>query len=434
MKKKFTAPRGTTDILPSEIPLWEKIEAKCRNLLQTYGYQQIRPPLFEETELFARSMGQTSDVVQKQMLNLVSQALDSNGHIQLSGLSLRPEATASVVRAYIQHNMDKKESLTKLFYFGPMFRGERPQKGRLRQFHQVGVEVLGADAFNPYLDAEVIALAVGILEAIGIKKREVHLNTLGTQKDKERFSKELRRLLQPSYQKLCEFCQSRFERNVFRILDCKHKGCQDIVRKTSVSHQYLSPESQEYYKAVKKALDCLGISYRENPLLVRGLDYYTHTVFEITAENLGSQDAVGAGGRYNNLVSQLGGDSIPAVGFALGIERMILAAQANGAQAKGFSSQAFLIALDEDSLEEMFIILQKLRQEGISSDMSYRSGSLKSHMRLANKKEAAFVVLMGENERQKGTVTVKNMATGQQQEISIKEKDYHLLIQHLKGE
>ncbi len=320
---QFILPRGTADILPDEISLWQDVESKARSLLTRWGYREIRTPLFEETELFARSMGQTSDIVQKQMLNLSSQRQDDEA---ATAFSLRPEGTAAIVRSYIQNDFDKKEGLSKLFYNGPMFRGERPQKGRLRQFHQIGAEVLGPNSALPLIDAEVIALSVNLLKEMGLSEEQfkLKLNTLGSREDKENFSKFLREKLAPHKAKLCEDCQNRFERNVFRILDCKNRDCRSIVAGLQLDHSYLSETSQKYFHDVREALDSLNVKYEVAMSLVRGLDYYTHTVFEISCPALGSQDALGAGGRYGGLVQDLGGSAqVDAIGFAVGIERII---------------------------------------------------------------------------------------------------------------
>ncbi len=406
MSKKFLVPRGTNDILPLEIPLWQHVEAKARDILKNYNYKEIRTPFFEETELFVRSMGQTSDVVQKQMLNLGSD------------LSLRPENTASVVRAYIQHSLDRKENLSKLFYIGPMFRGERPQKGRLRQFHQMGGEAIGPGTCSPYLDAEVIALSVNMLKSFGLNNFQLKINTLGSPEDKENFSGMLRKMFKSPLEGLCEDCQKRYERNVFRILDCKNKDCRAIVNAQKIDHSYLSDESHAYYAKVKEALESLGIAYEESLNLVRGLDYYTHTVFEISDASLGSQDALGAGGRYNDLVPQLGGPQVDAIGFALGVERILLAMP----QDKEFVGQTptvFVIALDETAFAEAFSLVNTLRQEGVPSDINYKVSSVKSQMRSANKSGARYVALLGEDELKNNVVTVKDMETGNQEQLEL---------------
>lgn len=430
MTKIFSLPRGTADILPENISVWQSIEKNVRGLFFIYGYKEIRTPIFEETDLFARSMGQTSDVVQKQMLNIMPQNTSEEQESK-SFLSLRPENTASVVRSYIENSVDRKESLTKLFYIGPMFRGERPQKGRLRQFHQIGVEALGPGSSFPYLDVEVIALGVHILKSLGLNNFKLKINTLGTPEDKENFSKFLREALQSKLSLLCPDCQNRFERNVFRILDCKVKTCQEIVQSIKMDYSFLSPDSLNYFNLVKEGLDQIGIAYEVDHHLVRGLDYYTHTVFEISDSSLGSQNALGAGGRYNNLVSQLGGPAVDAIGFALGMERIILALGENKSENKE-SISTFIVAMDDASLKKAFVILNELRQSGVSSDMSYRLSSMKSQMRQADKQNARSVIIIGENEIKKEAVALKDMGQGTQEEVSIKNNNYQALTKILQ--
>jgi len=423
MVKNFSVPRGTTDIFPSDMSLWLVLEAEARRVLSSYNYKEIRTPLFEETGLFTRSLGQTSDVVHKQLLQLASDKKE--------GFSLRPEGTASVVRAYVENSLDKKENISKWFYIGPMFRGERPQKGRLRQFHQIGVEVIGPGAVHPYLDAEIIGLNVNLLKAFGLKDFELNLNTLGSPADKENFSKSLLKLLAGKAAQLCEDCQNRFQRNVFRILDCKNKTCREVVAGLKIDHSYLSKESWEYFESVKESLGALGVSYKVCYNLVRGLDYYTHTVFEITGSSLGSQDALSAGGRYNNLVSQLGGSDVPAIGFALGLERVILALPESNKSGESLLD-IYIIALDEQVFPVAFKILNALRSQGINSDMSYRVASMKSQMRAANKTGTRSVMIIGETELEKNVVALKDMETGEQEEINMGKKDYADLIGKVK--
>ncbi len=426
MAKNFLVPRGTADILPGEIGLWQDLESQSRELLSRFGYCEIRTPLFEETELFARSMGQTSDIVQKQMLQLKSQSEDADA----SNFSLRPEGTAAIVRSYIQNDLDKKEALSKLFYVGSMFRGERPQKGRLRQFHQIGAEAIGLNSASPCLDAEMIALCVELLKTAGLSAEQfqLKLNTLGSTEDKENFSKFLRQALASHLSEPCPDCQNRFERNVFRVLDCKNRDCKNVVAKIQLDHSYLSPESRQYFAQVCAALESLSVKYEVNKTLVRGLDYYTHTVFEISCPALGSQDALGAGGRYSGLVAQLGGPSVDAIGFALGMERVLLALGKETAEEK--SVDAFFISLDEISLKHNFIISHQVRQAGLSATMNYRLASMKSQMRLADKMHARYVIILGQDEINQGVVTIKNMGNGNQEQIAL--NDIKLLVKKLQ--
>jgi len=419
MADRITAPRGTADILPGEVFLWQTIEATARQKFKAYNYKEIRTPLFEASKLFKRSLGQTSEVVNKQLLELKSDKDE--------GFALRPEGTASIVRSYIENNLDKKEGLSKLYYMGAMFRGERPQKGRLRQFHQIGAEVIGAKAEHPYWDAEIISLSVELLKAFGVEGCELTVNSLGSHTDKEEFSKKLRALLKKDKQGLCQDCQDRLKRNVFRVLDCKNESCKRIVRSLQLDHSHLSKESLEHYTSVKKGLNISGVQYREDVRLVRGLDYYTHTVFEITNKKLGSQDAVCAGGRYNDLVKQLGGADVPAIGFALGIERALLAREASS-DVREADPDCYLVVLDGAYLDQALKLLVQLRAQGISAEMSFRSGSMKSLMREADKSAAAHVAIIGENEIKARKVSLKNMKSGEQREVA-----FDALVNTLKG-
>jgi histidyl-tRNA synthetase len=411
VNKTFAVPRGTSDILPDASPLWEDLESKARKICKSYGYREIRTPVYEDINLFKRSLGVTSDVVNKQLLELASSKEDE-------GYALRPEGTASVVRSYIENNFDKKESLSKFYYIGPMFRGERPQKGRLRQFHQVGVEAIGINKASPFLDAELIVLAMHLLNEFGVKSLHLKINSLGSKEDKANIASWLRAEFIKYKNDLCEDCQARFERNVFRVLDCKKDGCRKLVA-SLVKNLPLSSESQDYFDKVKSALQSTGIAFEVSPHLVRGLDYYTHTVFEITAEGLGSQDAVGAGGRYGGLALELGGSAdVGGIGFALGMERILLASGQTAALVS--SINAFVIAMKEEFLPPAFLLLQQLRDAGISADMSFSGGSMKSQMGKADKANARFTLILGEDEIKNQTVALKDMQAGIQETVNAK--------------
>ncbi|MBF0490499.1 MAG: histidine--tRNA ligase [Candidatus Omnitrophica bacterium] len=418
MNKKFSVPRGTNDILPDAVPLWEDLEAKARKILKSYSYREIRTPVYEDIFLFKRSLGQTSDVVNKQLLELASnKAAPSEGD---EGLALRPEGTAAVVRSYLENSMDGKEALSKLFYMGPMFRGERPQKGRLRQFHQIGVEAIGPNSTSPYLDAEVIALSIHLLSELGVNDYRLKINSLGSKEDKAHVSAWLRERLALSVSDLCEDCASRYERNVFRVLDCKKESCRKVVA-SLVSDLPLSDESQAYFQSVQAALKDIGIAFEIAPHLVRGLDYYTHTVFEITAGGgLGSQDAVGAGGRYNGLIHELGGNektNYGAIGFALGIERILLASGQSTSPLP--SLDAYVIAMDAVNQSQAFALVSLIRKAGLSADMSYAGGSIKSQMGKANKANSRFALILGEEEMKNKTVALKDMQAGVQEIVAV---------------
>jgi histidyl-tRNA synthetase len=403
---RFSAPRGTKDIFPNEARFYHSLEEKARHVFKAFNYLECRTPMFENVKLFQRSLGQDTDVVQKQLLRLKSYGKDE--------LVLRPEATASIVRAYIEHNIYKKEGLSKYYYIGSMFRGERPQKGRLREFTHIGAEVIGVS--NPYLDVEIIALAVKLIREFGIQGYTLNINNLGCNKDKEKWSKFLRIALKDKINSFCELCNKRFTRNIFRILDCKNDNCRSILRKIKLEKNYLCLNCQEYFQIVLEELTNLKIAYKVSPFLVRGLDYYTRTVFEITHSSLGSQDALGAGGRYDNLLKQLGGPDLSAVGFALGLERILLTIKEKKEIFQPLD--VYLVTLDSQSFKKGFLLLSKLRDEDIACDINYQNTSLKSQMRLASKISAKFVIIIGEEEIKGNFFILKNMASGKQEKIN----------------
>jgi len=406
---KIKALRGTKDILPKDSPLWQAIEETARLLCQNAGYEEIRTPLLEEAQLFSRSIGKSSDIVRKEMYSF----LDRKKRL----LCLRPEATASVVRAYLEHSLDKTLGLAKLYYFGPMFRAERPQAGRLRQFHHIGVEAIGSS--SPYLDAEVIALATTILQKLGIKNYQVLLNSIGCQKDRQKFKAILKKALKEFVKLLCPDCQARYKLNILRIFDCKNETCKRLIHHAPSIEQYLCSECSSHYGQVKQALHSLKIIPVISPHLMRGLDYYTKTCFEITHPQLGAQNALGAGGRYDDLVSDLGGPQKPAVGFALGIERIIAALEGGKTQKHVNHTRIYIAAIGEEAKKEAFEILHTLRTKGISSEMDYQQKSLKGQMRLADKLGYRYVAILGEDELKKDVVLLRDMQQKSQKEIKI---------------
>ena len=394
------------DLLPAEAYLWQEAEDKAKAAFNLYGYKPIRTPLLEEEGLFNRSLGNETEIVKKQMF-VIRHSEDS--------YVLRPEATAGVVRAYIENNLDKTDSFVKLYYIGPMFRAERPQKGRLRQFHHIGAEALGSN--SPYLDSEIISLIKYILDALGISGYELKLNSLGCPEDKQKLSRMLQDRLKDETEKLCPDCKERLNRNVFRILDCKNENCKQVVSRLSLTlEDYLCQECSEHFSAVKKNLDKLNINYTLSPHLVRGLDYYNRTVFEISHKDLGAQDALGAGGRYDNLIFELGGPKSGAVGFALGMERLLLVAACRPHGHAG-QTKVFVVTLGEEAKKEGFQLLDKLREADIASDMDYENKSLKGQMRKANDLGVKFTILIGDEELKKQSLLLKDMASGTQEEI-----------------
>lgn len=405
---------GTKDILPEEAFLWQKVEATARKIFSLYNYQEIRTPIIEDLALFNRTLGDSTQILQKQMFLI---------HNQADTYALRPEGTASIVRSYLENSMDKSGIFAKLYYIGPMFRLERPQKGRLRQFHHIGCEAIGSADAN--LDVEVIDLARQLLNSLGITGYALKINSLGCLKDKQTLSLNLKEKLQKKSKELCADCQKRIKTNVLRVLDCKNETCRKITKSISADQSYLCPDCLNHFEQVKKGLDNLDIKYTIDPQLVRGLDYYNRTVFEITHTELGSQDAIGAGGRYNNLVKELGGPDLGGIGFAFGIERLLLA--------KGETKEVpekklvYLITLGDDAKLSGIKLLNQLRKANICTDMDYLNKSLKGAMRSANDKGAKTVLILGDDELKKNVISIRDMSKSTQKEVLIQN-----LIEELK--
>ncbi|MCX5698207.1 MAG: histidine--tRNA ligase [Candidatus Omnitrophica bacterium] len=397
---------GTKDILPEETSSWQTVEAAARRIFAFYNYQEIRTPIIEEASLFNRTLGSTTEIVQKQMFLI---------HNQQDTYALRPEATASIVRSYLENNLEKTSGFTKLYYIGPMFRLERPQKGRLRQFHHIGAEAIGSGQAS--LDIEIISLAEQLLKNFGITGYKIKINSLGCLKDKQALSAALKKSLPEKLTRLCADCQLRAKHNVLRILDCKNQDCQKIVKTLNLESAHLCPDCLGHFQEVKCGLSDLGILFQVDPQLVRGLDYYNRTVFEITHSDLGSQNALGAGGRYNNLVRDLGGPELGAIGFAFGVERLLLVP--NTLNQNSAKKLVYLITLGEAAKSAGIKILNQLRSAEISADMDYLNKSLKGAMRAANDAGATFVLILGDDELKMNTVSVKDMASGAQRQVAI---------------
>jgi histidyl-tRNA synthetase len=397
---------GTKDILPPEASSWQNLESTARRVFKDYNYQEIRTPVIEDAALFNRTLGATTEIVAKQMFLI---------HNQQDTYALRPEGTASIVRSYLENNLDKTAGFSKLYYIGPMFRFERPQKGRLRQFHHVGAEAIGSALAS--LDIEIISLADQLLKSCGISGYKIKVNSLGCLKDKQTLSADLKKALQDKLAKLCPDCQARAKNNVLRILDCKNDGCRKIVKTLNLGEKHLCSECLGHFQEVKSGLSSLDIPFELDYHLVRGLDYYNRTVFEISHSDLGSQDALGAGGRYNNLVEELGGAQIGAIGFAFGAERLLLVPNnLNQAMPKKL---IYLITLGEAAKLCGLKILNQLRNAGIPADMDYLNKSLKGAMRSANDAQAAFVLILGDDELKKNTIAVKDMVKSTQKEVAL---------------
>jgi histidyl-tRNA synthetase len=404
---------GTKDILPEESSAWQLIEKRARNILCLYNYKEIRTPLVETAALFNRSLGQNAEIVQKQMFLIKNKE---------ELYALRPEGTASIVRSYIENNLDKTSGFLKLYYIGPMFRLERPQKGRLRQFHHIGVEAIGS--LEPELDIEIIALADTLLKNFGITGYKIKINSLGCPQDTIKLSEILRKELKSKLTKLCPDCRVRYKKNALRILDCKNENCKELVTKLPLHEECLCVGCKGHFNKVKRGLSDLKVAYEVNPHLVRGLDYYTRTVFEIIHPGLGSQDAIGAGGRYDNLVKELGGPELGAAGFAFGIERLLLASPQSDT---AYENLTYIITLGETAKNEGIKLLQTLRENSIPSDTDYENKSLKAAMRKANDLKARNVIIVGDDELKNSTFTLKKMVDGTQKQLNLTE-----LIKELK--
>lgn len=401
--------RGTTDILADDLARWVRVERAARRCAGLYGYQELRTPLIEDAALFLRSVGETTDIVQKQMFRFE----DRGGH----DIVLRPEGTASVVRAYLEHNLHKTQGFAKLFYLGPMFRAERPQAGRFRQFHQFGVEAIGSA--SPWVDVEVIVLCVQILRACGVTQLSVWLSSMGCRDDQQRSAQLLRERLAPRKAELCKECQSRFEKNIFRILDCKNPTCHKIAWNIKGSPFVLCDACQAHFDQVRQGLKEAEVPFDDTQVFARGLDYYTRTVFEVRATGLGAQDAVAAGGRYDHLVEELGGPPMGAVGFAAGIERLLMAAaQPDAQQPAEVARRGLYLAIAQPALlGQGFRLVQQLRGRGVNAVMDYAGKSLKAQLREADKAGHQLVAILGETEVRERTMTLKDLAQGQQQSV-----------------
>lgn len=399
--------RGTRDILPEEIVYWQRVEATAREILARASYTEIRTPTFEETALFERGIGEATDVVGKEMYTFQDKGDRS--------VTLRPEGTAGVVRAFIEHGLFAQGGVQRLWYTGPMFRYERPQAGRQRQFHQIGVEVLGsADA---RADAEVIAIASNILQSLGLKNLRLDLNSVGNQEDRQRYRQALIDYLTPYKEELDPDSQDRLTRNPLRILDSKVTRTQEIAKDAPSILDYLGVESQRHFERVQQLLSDLGITYQLNPRLVRGLDYYTHTAFEIISDDLGAQATVCGGGRYDGLVAQLGGPETPAVGWAIGLERLIILLQQ--IQEKPQPSLDFYVVSRGDAAEAQALILaQKLRESGFSVELDLSGSAFKKQFARADKSGAVACLILGDEEAANNTVKLKWMATKEQRAIA----------------
>jgi histidyl-tRNA synthetase len=406
---KYRAIRGTRDILPAETPRWQRVERHFREAFGRYGYREIRVPVFEETALFARGLGDSSDIVEKEMYTFP----DKGGH----SLTLRPEGTAGVVRAFLEDNLGGDGGAVKLWYAGPMFRYERPQKGRLRQFHQIGAELFGVA--GPEADAEVLQMVHATIEALGLPGLSLQINSLGDAACRPAFRQALIEYFRPHAAALCENCRRRLETNPLRVLDCKAEGCRALRSDAPDVHAYLCGGCRDHFAAVRALLDAAEVPHVVNPAMVRGLDYYTRTTFELTSSGLGAQDTVAAGGRYDGLVEDFGGPPTAGLGFALGLERLLLLLPEDAAD--DTPRPIFIAALGAAARRAAWPWLVELRARGAAAEWDYEGRSLKSQLRRADKLGARTVAIVGENELAAGRAQVRDMAEKTQREVPLVE-------------
>ncbi len=405
--------RGFRDILPENTALWQKVEQQAVELFKSFGFEEIRIPVIEKTALFARSIGEATDIVEKEMYTFADRKGDK--------LTLRPEATASVVRSYVQHKMYAVDPVRKFFFIGPMFRRERPQKGRYRQFYQIDVEVFGVA--SAYMDSELIFLLTRLFGQLGLSGLEAHINSLGCPDCRPSFQAALLKLLESRKDKLCENCNRRMNKNPLRILDCKAADCQEALKDAPATLDYLCKECSDHFDTVKTTLKEQGVAFKVDKSLVRGLDYYTRTAWEIQTTSLGAQSAVAGGGRYDGLVRELGGPDTPAVGFAIGLDRLVEVMEQLQDEPDTTSIDLFIIALGDEAMEKGYHWYSRLNQAGIRTEMDFRGKSMKALMKRANKLNASHVLIVGENELAQNSVILRDMNTKEQVSFAVETPD-----------
>jgi len=407
---RLAAPRGTVDLKPDDLRRWRALERLAHDLFARYGYQEIRTPVLEHTRLFVRSIGEVTDIVEKEMYTF-GEGEDS--------VTLRPEGTAGAVRAYLEHGYPQRARCQKWYYLGPMFRRERPQAGRQRQFHQLGVEVLGSS--DPFLDVEVMTLACRFFDALGLTGYDLHVNTIGTPADRDRYRAVLRERLGPKRPALCPNCQARFDRNVFRILDCKEEQCRALCADLPPIEGYLADDSRGHWRAVLAGLERSGLPHTPDRHLVRGFDYYTHTVFEIKHAALGARDTICGGGRYDNLIADLGGPSLGALGFGIGTEATLLAAERAGVEIAGEPAPriaVYVATITPAERPAAYRLVARLRDAGIAADMDHEEKSLRKQLRAANAIGVPLVAILGPDEAANDAVNLKTMQTGEERTVA----------------
>ncbi|NLL30134.1 MAG: histidine--tRNA ligase [Clostridiales bacterium] len=403
---EIQAPKGTKDMLPQDAYKWQYVEGVLREVSKAFGVREIRTPIFEHTELFLRGVGETTDIVQKEMYTFKDKGDRS--------ITLKPEGTAPSVRAFIENRLFNEAQPTKLYYIIPCFRYENVQKGRLRQFHQYGVEMFGSK--EPTMDAEVISLAMEALKKLGLKSLSLNINNLGCPKCRPKYNEALKSYLKENYDDLCDTCKTRFEKNPMRILDCKEKKCNAITKNAPIILDYVCEECDNHFTEVKKYLDVLNIEYKIDPGIVRGLDYYTKTIFEILNEDF----TVCGGGRYDKLIEEIGGPDMPAVGFGLGLERLIMTLEQEGIEIPNEGYIDLYIGSRGDKAKmEAFVLAKKLRELGIKTEINHMGRSVKAEMKYANKIGALYTTILGDDELENKTLKLKRMSDGEQFEAGL---------------
>jgi histidyl-tRNA synthetase len=416
---KYTTHHGMVDILPDEVRKWHFLENLIRKEAENFNFEEIRTPIMEQTELIVRGLGQLTDIVSKEIFTF--NRGDDN-------YVLRPELTAPVVRAFVEHRLDQRGGSQKLYYIGPMFRAERPQKGRQRQFHQFGVEIMGSS--DAVADVEVIAFMIHIYNKLGITNTTLKLNSIGDPESRELYKQALKTHLKPNYDKLSDVSKKRYEKNPLRILDSKEEEDRPFIETAPVITDYLSEKSVNHYKKVKEYLEDLGIPYTEDPYLVRGMDYYTETAFELISPDLGAQDALAGGGRYDLLVEEIGGLPTPAVGFAAGMERLFIACEELGIEIGNEKKvDVYIVTLGDAARKWGLSQLSKFRKKGISATMDYMGRSMKAQMKDANRENARFAIIVGENELNEGKFTFRNMIASEEDSLPVDK-----IMEHLSGQ
>lgn len=402
----ITGVKGFNDILPGEVEKWQHIEAAARRVFELYGFSEIRIPILEKTELFCRSIGDATDIVEKEMYSFVDKGENA--------VTMRPEGTASVMRAFIEHKLYAADPIARLYYMGPMFRYERPQKGRYRQFHQIGAELTGVS--SPAADAQVLTMLCHFFAELGLTEPRLEINSLGCPDCRPLYRQALKDFLRGKIDHLCDDCKRRFETNPLRVLDCKSTGCKEATIGAPSVLDHLCAGCDGHFAATRRYLDAVGTTYTINPRMVRGLDYYTRTTFELVTGLLGAQSAVAAGGRYDGLIADLGGPQLPGIGFAMGVERVALLLAEQEFRKR---PDLFIAALGEPAQAEAFRLMAGLQRRGIGVEIDYEGKSLKSQMRRSDKFRARFTLIIGEDELAKGRGVLKNMDAGTQEEVPL---------------